>query len=90
MTDPRSQTTVRLGALAASLIGAWLVHKIVDVLWQRAVGHDAPTAEDQNTPLGELVVSTALTGVLIGVVRWLTQRGTARAVEVLEARENGA
>jgi hypothetical protein len=91
MADQRtSQTTLRLGALAASLIGAWLVHKIVDAVWQKAVGHSAPDSADESSSLGEMVVATALTGALVAVVRWLTQRATARAAEVIEAHQNGA
>jgi len=90
MDQRTSQTTLRLGGLAASLIGAWLVHKIVDAVWERAVGHSAPDSTNESSSLGEMVVATALTGALVAVVRWLTQRGTARAAAVLEAHENGA
>lgn len=80
MPDERTnETLVRLARVGAGLAAGWLVHKIVDAVWRRATGHTTPAADDDELPLVEVAVATALTGALVALTRLLTARGTARA-----------
>lgn len=74
-----TSTILRLTTIGAGLAAGWLVHKLVDAVWERAVGHPTPAADDESTPLLEVAVATALTGTLVALARLLASRGTARA-----------
>jgi hypothetical protein len=79
MSSPRtSSTLLRVAGIGAGLAAGWLVQHLVDAVWRRAVGHPAPTVDDDDTPFGELVLAVTVTGALAALVRLLTTRGTAR------------
>lgn len=75
----KSPAVLRVAGIGAGLLGGWLVHKVVDAAWRSAVGHPAPGPDDEDSPLVEIIVATALTGALVALVRLLTTRGTQRA-----------
>jgi hypothetical protein len=78
MPDERTTATIqKVAAVGAGLVAGWLVHRLVDVAWRRAVGHPTPTADDEDTPFAELVLATAITGALVALIRLVTTRGTA-------------
>ncbi len=80
MPDERTPSTVvRLTTIGAGLAAGWLVHKVVDALWERAAGHPTPAGDDEDRPLAEVALAAALTGALIALARLVTSRGTARA-----------
>ena len=76
----RNQTIVRLAGVGAGLAGAWLVRKVLDAAWRRAVGHSTPNADDENRSLTEVAVATLLTSALVALVRLLATRGAAHAL----------
>jgi hypothetical protein len=73
-----TSTILRLSTLGAGLAAGWLVHKVLDSVWQRTAGHPSPSPDDRDQPLAEVVLATALTGALVALLRALAQRGTAR------------
>ena len=75
----KSPAVLRVAGIGAGLLGGWLVHKVVDAAWRSAVGHPAPGPDDEDSPLVEIIVATALTGALVALVRLLTTRGTQHA-----------
>ena len=79
----KSPTVLRVAGIGAGLLGAWLVHKVVDAAWRAAVGHPAPGPDDVESPLAEVVAATALTGALVALTRLLAQRGARRATGTL-------
>ncbi len=78
--DRTNETLLRLARVGAGLAAGWLVHRLVDSAWQHAMGHATPAADDEDLPLLEVAVATALTGALVALARLLTARGTAKAV----------
>ena len=54
MPDERTPSTVvRLATVGAGLAAGWLVHKMVDAVWERAAGHPTPAADDEDRSLAE-------------------------------------
>lgn len=76
----RNQTIVRLAGVGAGLAGAWLVRRILDAAWRRAVGHATPAADDEDRSLAEVAAATLLTSALVALVRLLATRGATRAL----------
>ncbi|HEY0119667.1 MAG TPA: DUF4235 domain-containing protein [Cellulomonas sp.] len=89
MTEQRNKTLVRLAGVGAGLAAAWLAHRVVDALWRRTMGHATPSADDEDAPLAELAVATALSGALVALTRLLATRGTARAAALLAPGHTG-
>ncbi len=86
MPDERTTSTaVRLAGVGAGLAAGWLVHKLIDAVWERTAGHPTPAADDQDRPLVEVAVATALTGALVALTRLLTTRGVADAARLLRS-----
>ncbi|OJV81047.1 MAG: hypothetical protein BGO37_16260 [Cellulomonas sp. 73-92] len=75
----KSPTVLRVAGIGAGLLGAWLVHKVLDAAWRSASGHPTPDPADRDAPLAEVIVATALTGALVALMRLLATRGTQRA-----------
>ncbi len=80
----KSPVVLRVAGIGAGLLGAWLVHKVLDAAWRSAVGHPAPGPDDEDSPLAEVVVATALTGALVALMRLLATRGTQRAASTVQ------
>ena len=79
MPEERTTTIIqRLAGVGAGVVGGWLVHRLVDVAWRRALGHPTPTVDDDECPLVEIVLAAAISGALVALIRLLTTRGTAR------------
>lgn len=84
--DRTTEILVRLARVGAGLAAGWLVHKLIDAVWQRAVGHASPAADDDESPLLEVAVATGVTGALVALTRLLTARGTAKVATRFLAR----
>lgn len=63
-----------------ALAAAWVVHRVIDLAWEKTKGHKPPAADSMSEDIrfGEAAAAAIITGAAIGLSRVIATRGAAK------------
>lgn len=85
---PEDGMVWKIVTMAAAFLAAFVVQKLVGVVWKSAVGHDMPDSDDMESeaPIGEIAIAAAVTGAAAALARHYAVRGTKQMAVRAAAR----
>lgn len=82
MTSDQQKQSMAAKVVGAgvALASAWLVHRVIDMVWEKAKGHKPPAADSmaEDIRFGEAAAAAVITGAALGLSRVLATRGAAK------------
>lgn len=83
-----NQIVSKLVTTGITVVGGLIGTKIVEVVWKRIAGHDAPKdLEDTDNNMWEAIAFTTIAAGIVAVIRVTSQRGANSAFRALDARK---
>jgi len=78
--DQGSDMVVRVATTVAALAAGFAAQRALQAGWRLATGKSAPTADDDDVSLSEILVFTALSAGAVAVIRVWASRSARKAV----------